>query len=121
MIKKCYSEDRFFKEECEGIKDQTKVAFTWTYTYFSWDDHWNFVPVTEDLATLLWWETDFYRLVRIFWVYNKDTAETNSISNNFDLKNWDPKEMRFCVKVFYWNWINPYAVELCSIMTNFEE
>lgn len=121
-IETCYSEDNFFSTYCNNIREKTKVIFTWTYTYLSWDDEKGFDSVTGDIATLLWWETDFYRLVRVFWRYKKD--ETNpdaSINSDNDVTKWDPAEMRFCVKVFYGNWVDPYAVELCSIMTNFEE
>ena len=76
---------------------------------------------TWDMETLLWGETDFYRLVRVYGVYCKSGDNPNQLVNSSTCKDdSDPKEIRFCVKVFYkWNW--EHTSELCSIMTNFEK
>lgn len=87
-------------------QEKAKITFTWSYNYLSWNNiH------TWDMEDLLWNQWDFYRVVYVNWIYPKLTGK-NGIS--------DPKEMRFCVKVFY-NINGKHSSELCSIMTNFAQ
>ena len=107
--------------------DSAKIQFTWSYFYSTWsygDDRQRTSQVTTwDMETLLWGETDFYRLVRVYGVYCKNNSNDNpnQLVKSLNCREpSDPKEIRFCVKVFYkWNW--EHESELCSIMTNFEE
>lgn len=116
----CYSEDEFFKDNCETLRGQSKVIFTWEYTYLSWEAADSIEIMTWNIADLLWWETDFYRLVRVYGIYQKNDSQPNTESAS-STQDSAPQELRFCVKVFYWNYVEPHAVELCSMMTNFEE
>jgi hypothetical protein len=65
---------------------------------------------------------DFYRIVRVYGIYCKsvDNKSNQEANNAFCKEDSDPKELRFCVKVFYRNLSVPHSTELCSIMTNFE-
>lgn len=107
---KFYEIDWFFSDTYSGAREKTKLDFTWTYSYYSWWGMatWNL----SDLLSVNW--VEFYRLVRVYWVACKYGA-TCTINDS------RPKEMRFCVKIFYefngWQ----HASELCSIMTNFME
>ena len=64
---------------------------------------------------------EFYRLVHVFGIYQKDTNDPNAEITEVNLTDWTPAEMRFCVKVFYrdGNW--KHSSELCGLMTNFTE
>jgi hypothetical protein len=54
----------------------------------------------------------------VYGVFCKNSSNSDDTTNCSN--DSDPKEMRFCVKVFYrWNW--EHSSELCSIMTNFME
>lgn len=105
-----YEVENFFGAAYSDQREISKIIFTGDYPYYSWwtlHTWWNIA----DLLRVNW--QDFYRVVRVFGVYCK---------NGSCSKDSDPKEMRFCVKVFYtaslwWQ----HAVELCSIMTNFQE
>ncbi len=104
--------DVFFNENNGILREESKISFSWTYSYYSGG-----MIVTWNLEDLLWWTgIEFYRLLRVYGVYCKDSDDTNITACSSDS---DPKEMRFCVKVFYefngWR----HASELCSIMTNF--
>lgn len=104
--------------------ESAKIQFTWSYMYSSWVYEGGNRVLKEgtwDMETLLWGETDFYRLVRVYGVYCKSGDNPNQLVNSSTCKDdSDPKEIRFCVKVFYkWNW--EHTSELCSIMTNFEK
>jgi hypothetical protein len=72
---------------------------------------------------LIWDWLEFYRIVRVFGVYEKNKANnpwSSDEATSAQMIDWTPAEMRFCVKVFYrWNW--EHSSELCSIMTNFME
>ena len=105
--------DVFFDENNRNTREKSKILFPWIYSYYSGG-----TIATWNLEDLLWWSgIEFYRLLRIFGVYKKDTTDPLNVTT--DYTNSDPKEMRFCVKVFYefngWH----HASELCSIMTNF--
>lgn len=107
--------DVFFDENNKAYKERSEIEFSWEYSYYSWG-----VIETWNLEDLLWWTgIEFYRLLRVYGVYKKNTIDSSEkVTDYTDLT---PKEMRFCVKVFYefngWH----HASELCSIMTNFME
>lgn len=96
------------------VKEQARLSFTWAYDYLTWkyDDWiWKFEQTTWNLQDLLWNDGEFYRIVRVYDIVNK-IEDCSDVSC--------PKEMHFCVKIFYrhqWE----HETELCSIMTNFEE
>ncbi len=106
-----YTLEWFFSGEDNSWRDASKLNFSWTYSYFSW---W---------VLYTWWKLEellyadglaFYRVLRVYGVYCKE-------KNGDCSKEEAPKEMRFCVKVFYeLNWWK-HQNELCSIMTNFME
>lgn len=111
---KFYSVDWFFSDTYSNIRKDFKIDFTWTYSYYSGGTiaTWN----VKDLLEWPWIE--FYRVLRVYGVYCKNSNNSNDTSCSYDS---DPKELRFCVKVFYtYNWWK-HATELCSIMTNFME
>ena len=102
----------FFKSD---TKNQSKIDFSWTYEYNSGG-----TIATWNLEDLLWWSwIEFYRVLRVFGVYDKYTSDRNTTVTEY--RDSEPKELRFCVKVFYTynGWY--HASELCSIMTNFME
>ena len=108
-IESFYSIDWFFTDAYSGQRENSKLNFTGTYSYYSW---WVLATwwIIKDLVEVDGLE--FYRIVRIYWIDNK--LWTSCTTTNC------PKELRFCVKVFYesqWQ----HASELCSIMTNFTE
>ncbi len=95
----------------------SKIMFPWTYSYYSWG-----VIETWNLEDLLWWAgIEFYRVLRVYGVYCKNSPTLDPDDSSSCSDDSDPKEIRFCVKVFYefngWH----HASELCSIMTNFME
>ena len=112
-----YKIDWFFDEESiiTTRREKSKISFTWTYSFYSgWETAiWNI----EDLLKWSW--TEFYRILRVYWIYKKDTP--NPKEDLSDLLWWSPAEMRFCVKIFYSNNWWKHDTELCSIMTNFME
>lgn len=122
-IEDFYEIEWFFKnqEAYNKARSWAIVTFTWTYTYLSWGE-----PVTWNISDLLLWDgVEFYRIVRVYGIYNKDATSPTS---NDAISSWDPKltdstpkEMRFCVKTFYKMGIWNHSSELCSIMTNFME
>ena len=108
--------DDFYKnffDYGDTVIEDAKLDFTWTYQYYTWNsmEYWS-------LKTLLdasW--VKFYRVLRVYWTYCKNSS---SISDSSCSNASDPKELRFCVKVYFrsrWE----QDVELCSIMTNFEK
>ena len=110
-----YSVEWFFSDGNQSLRNKSKIVFTWSYSYYSGGS-----IATWNLEDLLWWTwIKFYRILRVFGVYKKDMTNPQGGTTNYT--NADPKELRFCVKVFYtyngWN----HASELCSIMTNFME
>ena len=107
-------DDKYIKS-----REAAQLSFTWTYYYPDTDSNWVLHTETWSIQELLWSETDFYRILRVYGVYCKNnTSPTNTSGCP---KDSDPKELRFCVKVFYRNLWDPHSTELCSIMTNFEE
>ena len=119
--------DWFRDEDFDDQRASAKIPFTWIYSYLSWSyqDDWTraWEEMTWSIEELLWSEAEFYRLVRVYGIYNKNTSSSSSQTTPSPsyLSNSDPKEMRFCVKVFYRNLSTPHSTELCSIMTNFEK
>ena len=87
------------------------------YVHYLWDQ-----MMTSKVQDLLWNDVKFYRVVRVYGVYKKNVDGSSEICNNSTcLKDGSPKELRFCVKVFYKNSWWKHAKELCSVMTNFME
>ncbi len=108
--------DKFWDDEYSEKRENSKIVFTWTYSYLSWvydGSSWTYQSATWDVKTLLWSEWDFYRVVRVYDVGGKWIGCPDGDAC--------PKEMRFCVKIFYKNNTSRRSTELCSIMTNFEE
>lgn len=62
-------------------------------------------------------EAKFYRIVRVYGLYDKRGSSANSDSSS--PKDSSPKELRFCVKTFYIGAEYGFS-ELCSLMTNFK-
>lgn len=109
-----YSIDWFFSDAYSWQREKCKLDFTGTYSYYSW---WTLATwwIIKDLVEVQGLE--FYRVMRVFGVYCKNSTSSNDTSCS---NAQDPKEMRFCVRVFYesqWQ----HSIELCSIMTNFQE
>jgi hypothetical protein len=70
-------------------------------------------------------DAKFYRIVRIYGLYNKNADNANSatsctIENCTSGNLKDPKELRFCVKVWHFSTFRG-STELCGVMTNFRE
>ena len=98
-----------------------EIQVVWDYNYMKYVDD-ERVSQTWSIQDLLFNEAKFYRVVRVFGIYCKTAGRPDIVvdSRNCD-KTSDPKEMRFCVKVFYTNGSVRGSSELCSIMTNFME
>ena len=116
-VDKFYSDDGFWWEDCESDRNKVALNFSWsTYKYYSWGIQ------TWDMQELLIWQwLEFYRMVRVFGVYEKNVGNSAEDISAWSsaLTNWTPAEMRFCVKVFYrseWK----HNTELCWLMTNFQ-
>lgn len=125
-----YSNDGFWDEKYDTDRQRTKISLDWTYSYYEWDENigdnggWKTEPTYWNVEDALIWDwLEFYRIVRVFGVYKKNTDKSDdNVKNNESamLSNWTPAELRFCVKVFYasqWK----HSSEICSIMTNFME
>ena len=113
-----YTLEWFFKDDEDAYikaRNWAIVTFTWTYTYLSWG-----VPVVWEIGDLLWNWVDFYRIARVYGIYDKNGGPDTEVED-FNLMDSTPKEMRFCVKTFYKLWAGEHSTELCSIMTNFME
>ena len=120
-----YEIEWFFKDSNASNRNKAKITFTWTYKYFDsqmvWNrressmEEWNMADLLNVAGV------EFYRVLRVYGVYCKNSQNPSQVVDASHCNNEsDPKEMRFCVKVFFksnWN----HATELCSIMTNFEE
>jgi hypothetical protein len=109
-----YTIEWFFSDAFSWARESAKLDFTWTYLYYSWSANSSISSLaTWNLADLLhvdWLE--FYRIMRVYGVECKIPSCS---------KDSDPRELRFCVKVFYENVQWKHATELCSLMTNFME
>jgi len=106
-------------------RNKARIELEGEYPYIKEED-WEVKIEMWEIENLLWNETDFYRIVRVYGVYKKDSEEGNWKINKSSLllkslTDSSPKELRFCVKVFYRNLSTPHSTELCSIMTNFME
>ena len=117
-----YEIEWFFNIAYENERKKTEIVFTGTYSYFSWwtlNTWWNI----SELLQVDW--LTFYRVLKVYGIYCKGGQSAPSPNQLVDASHCsnksDPKEMRFCVKIFYdvngWK----HATELCSLMTNFEE
>ena len=117
-IENFYDLEWFFTDSNQPYRDSSKIEFTWNYSYYSWG-----VIATWNLEDLLWWSgIEFYRILRVYGIYCKKSDEPDQlVSPNYCKEDTDPKELRFCVKVFYEFNGSHHASELCSIMTNFME
>lgn len=110
-----YDIEWFFNSNNNAYKEKSKLTFTWTYSYNS-----GWMIATWELNELMdWFWATFYRIVRVYGIYRKNIEDPSTSADSTD--STQPKELRFCVKVFYdangWH----HATELCSIMTNFME
>ena len=118
--------DSFFEDNAtfNNARNKSKVTFTWNYKYRSWSAESGAMAIWE-IWELLWNGVEFYRIVRIYGIYDKNKSHNpwpnDEISSIDELKNANPKEMRFCVKTFYKLGVWIHSSELCSIMTNFME
>lgn len=114
-----FYEDRAFRRYT-GLYTWAEMQFDWDYNYMEYADG-NRVPQVWSIQDLLFNEVDFYRIVRVFGIYKKNTEGSSILATVDELKNGTPVEMRFCVKVFYRNGSRNGSSELCSVMTNFME
>lgn len=111
-----YDLDWFFNEDNAFYRNESKIVFSWEYSYYSGGK-----LATWNLEYLLGWSgIEFYRILRVYGIYCKNDTDPNQVVDPSHCNDdSDPKELRFCVKVFYefngWH----HASELCSIMTNF--
>lgn len=64
--------------------------------------------------------TTFYRIIRVFGIFDKRGANANTYCPAAGCWAGHPQELRYCVKVI---WINrtPGETELCGILTNFKK
>lgn len=125
--KEFYWNDGFWDDNYSLARDEAKLSFDGTYSYYEWDEEeWKDILKEWDIDDVLVWDwLEFYRIVRVFGIYKKggnngDNPWPNDSVSDTEKRDWTPSEMRFCVKVFYasqWK----HATELCSIMTNFME
>ena len=115
-----YEIDWFFSDAYKTQRENAKLTFDWEYKYYERDEENREEKLVDHNSiqdVLIWKWLEFYRIVRVFGVYCKNSSTSNDKSCSDDS---DPKEMRFCVKVFYasqWK----HATELCGIITNFKE
>jgi len=112
----------FFSDDYSGVIEGAKLDFTWIYSYYSWNATSSIISTWNlgDLLDVNWLE--FYRVLRVYGIYCKTGESPNQLVNSSHCKqDSDPKEMRFCVKVFYRNIQWKHSSELCSLMTNFME
>lgn len=116
-----YSDDWFWWAAFSTQRESTKIQFDWDYKYMEYLND-NRVEQAWSIQDLLLKETDYYRIVRVFGVYCKTASSSSTLVNSANCGEASaPKEMRFCVKVFYSNNATKNTSELCSIMTNFTE
>jgi type II secretory pathway pseudopilin PulG len=82
--------------------------------------------LVSTLQELMESDAKFYRIVRVWGLYNKTADKDSSITcptvdSSLSVCNNDtPKELRFCVKVWYL-FTSRGSTELCGVMTNFRE
>ena len=114
--------DSFFSEtnsDYINSREKSKLIFIWTYNYWSWSAA-SGSMFTWNISDILWNGVEFYRVARVYGIYEKNSNDSNSPVNGISaLQNSDPKEIRFCVKTFYKMGVWLHSTELCSIMTNF--
>lgn len=88
-----------------------------------WIDHESFSSLNQELKnTENKKEWNFYRVIRVQGLYSKDGNSELTCSDGSDSNCGDSsaKELRFCSTIIY---TRPYQgmVNICSIMTNFQE
>ncbi len=111
-----YEVEWFFDSSNSSDRNKSRIIFSWEYSYYSGGTiaTWNMEDLLEGSGI------EFYRVLRVFGIYCKNSDNPDDISC-LGYDDTDPKELRFCVKVFYtyngWR----HSTELCSIMTNFME
>lgn len=111
-IDEFYEIEWFFDDAYADQREKSKIIFTGTYSYYSW---WTLMT-GWDISELVDVDgLEFYRVLRVYWIENKWASCPSSEGEHC------PKELRFCVKIFYRNIQWQHASELCSIMTNFQE
>ena len=103
-------------DDANWLKD-SKITYTWTYSImergYNDDERKAEFKTGQNIENLLWDGVEFYRLLRVYWVYDKTDGATDAKL---------AQEMRFCVKVLYRSsGGDGHSVELCSLMTNFED
>ena len=85
---------------------------------WEWTNYCPFEYITQ-ANTSLW---EYSRVITIHGLFDKTTGQKLTCTNtaNSPCKSSSPKELRFCSTVFY---TKPYqgVVNVCSIMTNFEQ
>jgi hypothetical protein len=73
-------------------------------------------------------DAEFYRIVRVYGLYLKNGSANDAAldcpmvtnAGNPDCAPTTPKELRFCVKIWYL-FTSRGSTELCGVMTNFRE
>ncbi len=97
-IEDFYEVEWFFSDAFSGQRINSKITFSWEYSYYSGGR-----IATWNLEDLLGWSgIEFYRILRVYGIYCKNNSEPNQVVDSSHCDNdSDPKEMRFCVKVFY--------------------
>lgn len=111
-----FYDDGFWKDSCATARNKAELTFTWEYYYYDYENKAVKTGNAQDFLGVSW--LTFYRIVRVYGIYCKNS--TSSVDTTSCSEPSDPKEMRFCVKVFYkstWK----HSTELCGIMTNFME
>lgn len=114
--------DGFWKGNCEAYRKKAALTFTWEYFYYDYDDKKVKTGAVQDFMDVDWLK--FYRIVRVYGIYCKNSNNSNDTSclaGDPKEVNAAPKEMRFCVKIFYEVMWWKHSTELCGIMTNFME
>jgi len=118
-VNEFYSDTGFWSDDYGTYRGNARIMFWENDKYYYYD---------ENGETMSWKVQDaligdgleFYRVVRVFGVYQKNVTSSDVVLTESRLTDWTPAEMRFCVKVFYasqWK----HSSEICSIMTNFME
>ena len=119
--------DGFWNDSYSSARNKAKLDFPWEYSYYERDEEEGKEKLVEHNSikdALMWDWLEFYRVMRVFGVYEKNVANPNTkiadIGDDSKKKDWTPAEMRFCVKVFYasqWK----HSTEICGVLTNFKE
>lgn len=119
--------DGFWDDSYSSARNKAKLDFPWEYSYYERDEDEGKEKLVEHNSikdALMWDWLEFYRVMRVFGVYEKNVANPNvwiaDLGDDSKKKDGTPAEMRFCVKVFYasqWK----HSTEICGVLTNFKE